>query len=56
MWIWNALVAEEDAVARAARIEKAYADVEGLQSKLHGNIRSERGSRRFRTARRMPME
>lgn len=36
VWVWNSLMAEEDAEARGARIEKAYADIEGLERRLQG--------------------
>lgn len=37
VWVWNSLMAAEDAEARGARIEKAYAEIEGLQRKLQGS-------------------
>ncbi len=36
VWVWNSLMAEEDAGARQARIEQAYLGIERLQSKLQG--------------------
>jgi transposase len=36
VWVWNSLMAEEDAEARGARIEKANADIEGLERRLQG--------------------
>jgi transposase len=36
VWVWNSLMAEEDAEARGARIEKAYAEIEGLERRLQG--------------------
>jgi transposase len=36
VWVWNSLMAEEDANGRQARIEKAYLEIERLQSKLQG--------------------
>ena len=36
VWVWNSLSAAEDAGARGARIEKAYINIERLQTKLQG--------------------
>ncbi|MBI4841721.1 MAG: hypothetical protein HY803_11725 [candidate division NC10 bacterium] len=36
VWVWNSLMAAEDAQARGARIEKAYVGIERLQTKLQG--------------------
>jgi transposase len=36
VWVWNSLMAAEDAEARGARIEKAYVGIERLQTKLQG--------------------
>ena len=36
VWVWNSLMASQDAEAREARIEKANAAIEGLQKKLQG--------------------
>jgi len=36
VWVWNSLMAMEDAEARSARIEKAYINIERLQTKLQG--------------------
>jgi len=36
VWVWNSLMAAEDAEARQARIEKAYVGIERLQTKLQG--------------------
>ena len=36
VWVWNSLMAAQDAEAREARIEKASAAIEGLQKKLQG--------------------
>ena len=36
VWVWNSLMAEEDAGARQARIEQAYLGIERLQGKLQG--------------------
>jgi transposase len=36
VWVWNSLMALEDADARQERIEKAYAGIERLQTKLQG--------------------
>jgi len=36
VWVWNSLMAAQDAEAREARIEKANAAIEALQSKLEG--------------------
>lgn len=36
VWVWNSLMAQEDAGARQARIEKAYLGIERLQTKLRG--------------------
>ena len=36
VWVWNSLMAAEDAGARGARIEKAYIGIERLQTKLQG--------------------
>lgn len=36
VWVWNSLMAAEDAEARQARIEQAYVDIERLQTKLQG--------------------
>ncbi len=36
VWVWNSLMAQEDAEARQARIEKAYLGIERLQTKLQG--------------------
>lgn len=36
VWVWNSLMAAEDAGARGARIEKAYISIERLQTKLQG--------------------
>lgn len=36
VWVWNSLMALEDAQARSARIEKAYGAMERLQRKLQG--------------------
>lgn len=36
VWVWNSLMAAEDAGSRGARIEKAYINIERLQTKLQG--------------------
>lgn len=36
VWVWNSLMAAEDADARQARIEKAYVGLERLATKLEG--------------------
>lgn len=36
VWVWNSLMAAEDAEGRQARIEKAYLGIERLQTKLQG--------------------
>ena len=36
VWVWNSLMAAEDAEARQARIEQAYVGIERLQTKLQG--------------------
>jgi transposase len=36
VWVWNSLMAAEDAEARQARIEQAYLGIERLQTKLQG--------------------
>lgn len=36
IWVWNSLMAMQDAEARQARIEKAWAGIERLQTKLQG--------------------
>ena len=36
IWVWNSLMALQDAEARQARIEKAWAGIERLQTKLQG--------------------
>jgi transposase len=36
IWVWNSLMASQDAEARQARIEKAWAGIERLQTKLQG--------------------
>ncbi|MEK7837800.1 MAG: IS1634 family transposase, partial [candidate division NC10 bacterium] len=36
VWVWNSLMAAQDAEARQARIEKAYLGIERLQTKLQG--------------------
>ena len=36
VWVWNSLMAAEDAEARGARIETAYVGIERLQTKLQG--------------------
>jgi transposase len=36
VWVWNSLMALEDAEARQGRIEKAYQGIEQLQTKLQG--------------------
>lgn len=36
IWIWNSLMALEDSESRQARIEKAYIEIERLQTKLQG--------------------
>ena len=36
VWVWNSLMAAQDADARQARIEKAYLGLEQLQTKLQG--------------------
>ena len=36
VWVWNSLMALEDAEARRARIEKAFVGLERLQAKLQG--------------------
>jgi len=36
IWVWNSLMAMQDAEARQARIEKAWAGIERLQAKLQG--------------------
>lgn len=36
VWVWNSLMAAQDAEARGARIEKAYVGIERLQTKLQG--------------------
>lgn len=36
VWVWNSLMAQEDARTRQARIEKAYLGIERLQTKLQG--------------------
>lgn len=36
VWVWNSLMALEDADARQERIEKAYAGIERLETKLQG--------------------
>jgi transposase len=36
IWVWNSLMAAQDAEARSARIEKAYVGIERLQTKLQG--------------------
>lgn len=37
VWVWNTLMAIEDAHARQARIEKAFLGIDKLQTKLQGN-------------------
>lgn len=36
VWVWNSLMAAQDAQARQGRIEKAWAGIERLQTKLQG--------------------
>ena len=36
IWVWNSLMASQDAEARQARIEKAWAGIERLQTTLQG--------------------
>ncbi len=36
VWVWNSLMAAEDAETRQARIEQAYVGIERLQTKLQG--------------------
>jgi transposase len=36
VWVWNSLMARQDAEARQARIEKAWLGIERLQSRLRG--------------------
>lgn len=36
IWVWNSLMAAQDAAARQGRIEKAWVGIEQLQTKLHG--------------------
>lgn len=36
VWVWNSLMATEDASSRQARIEQAYVGIERLQTKLQG--------------------
>jgi len=36
VWVWNSLMARQDAEARQARIEKAWLAIERLQTKLQG--------------------
>jgi transposase len=36
VWVWNSMMAQEDSESRQARIEKAYLEVERLQTKLQG--------------------
>jgi hypothetical protein len=36
VWVWNSLMAAEDASSRQARIEQAYVGIERLQTKLQG--------------------
>lgn len=36
VWVWNSLMAAEDAAGRQTRIEKAYGGIERLQTKLQG--------------------
>ncbi len=36
VWVWNSLMAAEDAESRQARIEQAYVGIERLQTKLQG--------------------
>ena len=36
VWVWNSLMAQEDSESRQGRIEKAYAGIERLQTKLQG--------------------
>jgi transposase len=36
VWVWNSLMAAHDAEARQARVEKAWAGIERLQTKLQG--------------------
>lgn len=36
IWVWNSLMATQDAESRQARIEKAWAGIELLQTKLQG--------------------
>jgi len=36
VWVWNSLMALEDATSRQARIERAYLGIERLQTKLQG--------------------
>jgi transposase len=36
VWVWNSLMAAEDAEGRGARLEKAYRGIERLQTKLQG--------------------
>jgi transposase len=36
VWVWNSMMAQEDSESRQARIEKAYVEIERLQTKLQG--------------------
>jgi transposase len=36
VWVWNSLMAAQDAEGRGARLEKAYVGIERLQAKLQG--------------------
>jgi transposase len=36
VWVWNSMMAQEDSESRQARIEKAYLEIERLQTKLQG--------------------
>lgn len=36
VWVWNSLMAQEDSESRQARIEKAYLEIERLQTRLQG--------------------
>ena len=36
VWVWNSLMAAEDAEGRGGRLEKAYVGIERLQTKLRG--------------------